>query len=333
MLALDANGQSVSDPVASDGSGNYVLTDVPAGSWTVEFFPDQGCGGVATGEAFQFYAGRSTPASADLVTVVADETTKGIDATLAEAAQITGNVTDVSGNTLPGVCAVLEDTSGRPVLRQLTNQRGDYFLDQLPAGQFILQFVADGCVGAAERYAAQYYPGAATRSGASTITLSPGDLRGGLDAVLAPAPGGGDKNPWPPPPAGGGGSSGGGSSSRSTPRRAHIVLLAGSRQGYLVDHRGRLHLRLRCERPGPTCAGSIKLALLARGARRTGRIVGYKAFRLRADRRGHTILVRVRTKRPRLRLLIHLHEQAGSQVITTVRVRYPRAVKRRGSGR
>jgi hypothetical protein len=330
VLALDANGQSVTDPAASNGSGNYVLGNAPAGQWTVEFFPDEGCNGAVTAEAFQFYAGSSTRAGATPVTVVAGQTTGGIDATMAEAAQITGSVTDTAGGALSGICVILEDTAGRPVLRQLTDPRGLYTLDRLPAGQFIVEFVADGCVGAAERYASQYYPDAASRSGAVTITLHPGDRQDGLDAALAPAPGGGGKPPSPPP-AGGGGSSGGGSSSGGVSlsgpahRRAHIVLLAGPRRGYPVDRHGRLRLRLRCERSGPTCRGSIKLALLARGARRTGRMVGHRAFRLRADGRGHSVLVRVRKHSTRLHLLIHLHNQTGSQVIATVRLRYARA--------
>jgi hypothetical protein len=328
VLALDANGQSVADPAASDGSGNYVLGKVPAGNWTVEFFPDEGCNGAATGEAFQFYPGSSTRTSATPVSVLAGQTTGGIDATLAEGAEIAGSVTDTAGNALSGICVILEDTAGRPVLRQLTDPAGLYTLDQLPAGEFIVEFAADGCVGWSEPYAAQYYPGAPSSSGASTLTLRPGYLQGHVDAAMAASAGGGGDSGGPPPLGPGGKSNGGRGSSGGVAGRAHIVLLAGPRRGYRVDRRHRLHLPVRCERHGPKCTGSIKLAIPALGARRTEATIGRKAFKLPADGRRHTLLVRVRRHRSRLRLLIHLRKQAGSQVIAALRIQYARSVQR-----
>jgi hypothetical protein len=334
VLALDATGQAKSEPAATDGAGNYVLDGVPSGTWTVEFTPDGGCNGQTTSEAFQFWNAKSTLYAADRVTVTSGGVVPGVDATMEPAAQIAGNVTDQAGTALFGVCVILEDTAGQPVLRQLTDQNGHYVLDQLPKGDFVVQFVDDGCVGAVPHFASQYYPAAASPATATTFTLKPGDHRGYVDVALAPAPS--------PPPGGGGGGGPGpspspSSSSSPTPsgspspfpspfpsrkKHASIALLAGAARGYTVDRRRRLNLPLQCDRGGLKCVGSIHVALPARTPGRAGKTIGHRTFSLPADGRRHTVRVRLKAFRShRLRLSIYLHGSAHPQIRTTARVR------------
>jgi hypothetical protein len=322
VLALDATGQAQSEPAATDGAGNYVLDGVPSGTWTVEFTPDGGCNGQTTSEAFQFWNAKSTLYAADRVTVTSAGVVPGVDATMELAAQIAGNVTDQAGTALVGVCAILEDTAGQPVLHQLTDQNGHYVLDQLPKGDFVVQFVDDGCVGAGAHFASQYYPAAASPATATTFTLKPGDHRSPVDVALAPAPspppgggGGGGPGPPPPPPPPPTGSP-------SRKKHASIALLAGAPRGYRVDRRRRLHLPLQCDRGGLKCVGSIHVALPARTRGRAAKTIGHRTFSLPADGRRHTVRVRLKAFRShRLRLSIYLHGSAHPQIRTTVRVR------------
>lgn len=192
VLVLDSSGQSVAS-AASGAGGGYVVGDVPAGSWRVEFLPDGGCIGADSDQAFQYYANAGTPASATPVIVSAGHTTSGVDATLAAASTIEGTVTSRSGQPISGVCALLEDTAGRPVLRQPSDRNGNYALGQLPSGRFVVQFVDDGCVGRANRYASSYDSGASTLATARVLVLGAGQELTGIDAALAPLAS-------PPPP-------------------------------------------------------------------------------------------------------------------------------------
>jgi hypothetical protein len=121
------------------------------------------------------------------VTVTGGQTTAAIDATLATGALVSGSVTDSSGVALPGVCTLLEDTAGNPVVRQPTDASGNYEIDQLPAGRFILQFVDDRCVGRAPRYAPAFL-GGATQATATLLELRAGQIAGRLDVTLDPLP-------------------------------------------------------------------------------------------------------------------------------------------------
>jgi hypothetical protein len=187
VLVLDGEGQAIASG-ASTANGNYTVESVPPGNWTVEFIPDEGCAGVETGQAFQFYSDQSTRYTASQVTVIAGQTTTGIDAQLVLAAKITGTVGEPAGKPLFGVCVVLDDTSGRQVLRQLTNPAGEYSLSQLPPGGYLVQFLDEGCVGASPSFAPQFYPGVSELASATEIMLTPDDTVNGIDATLQPLP-------------------------------------------------------------------------------------------------------------------------------------------------
>ncbi len=273
---LDPAGQSIA-MTATDGTGSYVVDGVPAGHWTVEFVPDDGCLGADTADAFQYYSGAPTPGTATPVMVTAGQMTTGIDAVLATGAIISGTVTDPSGNALPGVCVLLEDTSGAPVVRQPTDTGGNYEIDQLPAGHFILQFVDDGCVGRAPGHSSTFL-GGSTPATATVLDLGTGQIVGELDAMLDPLPsgsgsGGGESTTGPvtikpvAPP-------GAPRNRRSGPRAvASLLRAAGGR--WRVDARRRLHLGLRCSAGGPVCRVNVAVSRVRR--RGTRLVAGARA--------------------------------------------------------
>jgi hypothetical protein len=299
VLVLDATGQEVAS-AASDDNGDYIVDQVPPGSWTVEFDPDNGCLSDHTAQAIQYYRDASTPATATAVSVSAGETTSGIDGALVMGATITGTVRDGGLSALSGVCVVLEDTAGRPVVRQPTDTDGDYKLTQLPPGRFILQLVDDDCAGRPERYAPVYYPDASTPSDAQVIALQAGQVVGPTDATLTRLP----SSAGTAPVASTGTSTGtSGKAGTPTPgaktspspkarRKAVISLLAVAGGRWTVDGRQRLHLRLLCAAGGPACAVTVTVRrpLIQAGRIRGGRRVGLRTLTVRA---GHAVAIRV----------------------------------------
>jgi hypothetical protein len=354
VLVLDATGQAVAS-AASDDNGAYTVDQVPPGSWTVEFVSDNGCLGGDTGEAIQYYRGAGTPATATPVSVSTGATTSGIDGALVAGATVAGTVRDGGLSALSGVCVVVEDTAGRPVLRQPTDPDGDYRLTQLPPGKFILEFVDDDCAGQPEQYAPSYYPDASTPSDAQVIDLHAGQLVGRTDAILTrlSSSAGGTAGTGPTttgtatgtstgtstgtatgtsPKAGGRAS---GSPTRRSPkahRAALISLLAVAGRRWTVDGHQRLHLRLRCAAGGPACAVTVTVRrpLKHAGRIRGGRRVGSRALKVRA---GRSAAIRVALHGVRAgRLWISLRLRGQKTATTTVLpVRWEPRVRRGAS--
>ena len=334
VLVLDAHGQAVT-AAATDSAGDYTAGGVPAGSWTVEFLPDNGCVGSDTADAFQYYAGAATPGTATPVTVTAGHTTPGIDATLTAGATVKGSVQSVAGQPLPGVCVLLEDGAGNPVVRQPTDTDGGYTIDQIPAGRFTLRFVDDGCVGRTARYASSYLGGSSTLAGATMLDLGAGEVAGRLNATLdALAPSGTTGSTGTT----GTGTPGAGGPGRTVPTapgsppgpaahahaRAIVTLLAAAGGRWTVDRRGRLHLRLRCAPRGPSCRVT---AVASRVRRRGPRLIageraGARTLTIRAGRT-RTALIPLRGVHAGPLYLVVRGGDGRVMVRTVVSVRWP----------
>jgi hypothetical protein len=354
VLVLDATGQAVAS-AASDDNGAYTVDQVPPGSWTVEFVPDDGCLGGDTAEAIQYYSRSSTPATATPVSVSAGEATSGIDGALVAGATIGGTVRDGGLSALSGVCVVLEDTAGRPVLRRPTDTDGNYRLTQLPPGQFILEFLDDDCAGQPEQYAPSYYPDASTPSDAQVIELHAGQLVGRMDVTLTRLSSsiGGTAGTGPTTTGAATGTSTGtstgtatGTSSKGgagapgspTPPspKAHptalISLLAVAGGRWTVDGHQRLHLRLRCAAGGPRCAVTVTVRrpLKHAGRIRGGRRVGSRTLTIRAGRSAATLVALHGVRAGRLWVSIRLRGQKTATT-TVLLVRWEPRVRAVGS--
>jgi sarcosine oxidase gamma subunit len=335
VLVLDATGQAVASAASDgDGDGDYTVEEVPPGSWTVEFDPDDGCLGGQTAQAIQYYSDAGTPATATAVSVSAGETTSGIDGALVTGATITGTIRDGGLSALSGVCVVLEDTAGRPVLRQPTDADGDYTLTQLPPGRFILQFVDDDCAGQAEQYAPIYYPDASTPSDAQVIALQAGQLVGLTDATLTRLSSAGATAGTGQTGASTGtetGTSGKASTPASGPktsaspkarRKAVVSLLAVAGGRWTVDVEQRLHLRLLCAAGGPACVVTVAVRrpVTHAGRVRGGRRVGLRTLTVRAGRSAATRVALHGIRAGRLWVSVRLRGQKiGTTTVLPVR--------------
>jgi hypothetical protein len=175
-------------------SGEYTISGLAPGSYFVVFayFPPLENNTPQPNYVPQAYEAAYTEAAAKKVTVTAGATTSGIDAALQVGGQIAGRVTDAAtGAPLAGagVCALQRplETLGNFGCA-VTGASGEYTISGLAGGGFDVAFFAEGRL-------PQVYNGVQTLSEATIVPVTPGQLSGGINAALAPAP------PQPPEPA------------------------------------------------------------------------------------------------------------------------------------
>ncbi len=125
--------------------GKYVITELPAGKYKVEFsscggdFPLFGITGV--NYANQWYRNHSTRAAANLVVVRPAHITPRIDAALTPGGSIAGQVVyKPSQRPVSFVCVTAFTPDFSAFSFGLTDRRGRYLLDGLSTGQYFVQF-------------------------------------------------------------------------------------------------------------------------------------------------------------------------------------------------
>ena len=122
--------------VKTNGSGEYELTGLEAGQYKIHFRP-----GELSNYVPQYYSGKSSWQTADLVTVVSGVTTPGIDATLEQGAMIKGVVTAAAtGLPVAGVIVCAFGVSVELVRCAESNGAGSYSIVGLAGGQYEVEF-------------------------------------------------------------------------------------------------------------------------------------------------------------------------------------------------
>jgi hypothetical protein len=173
----------------SGQNGEYTISEVPEGSYIVEFYvPFQG-GGLGDSQsdldyAPQYYDGRVTPAEAEEVAVTAGEATGGVDAAMQPGGKITGVVTDaVTHDQVAGieVCAYRPLEYG-PSRCDATNTDGEYTINPLVSGEYVVEFTAPS--NGPLDYAPQYYSDQASGEQANKVPVTVGETTSGIDAAM-----------------------------------------------------------------------------------------------------------------------------------------------------
>ena len=164
----------------SQPTGAYQLIGVPAGTYVVQFATSECSPGLDY--ATQFYSGAVSGAQATTLTVAAGSTTTGISATMSPGADISGVVTDTSGNWLMGICVYAYSSTG---VGQLVGADYYYQITGLPAGSYTVAFFT-GCGQYPPDVAYQYYNDAGSPTLATPVGLTTGQSRTGIDAVMGP---------------------------------------------------------------------------------------------------------------------------------------------------
>lgn len=167
------------DTVLTDSSGAYQLPVRAGDPYRVMFSI---CGYATNSGNFltQYYNGQSDPAQATLVSADQGQTTGGIDAALQVGGQITGTVTDSSGQPVAGVCASTAGPSGES--SQPSDASGHYVIQDLASGTAKVLF--HECDNGAANWADQWYNDKPDEASADPVTVTAGQVTTGIDAAM-----------------------------------------------------------------------------------------------------------------------------------------------------
>lgn len=185
-----AGYEGVINCARSEGKeGEYDVHSLPTGSYTLEFYVEGSPNYVR-----QYYPGRAAPAEAEAVAVVAGATRSGLDATMQQGIQITGEITEAgSGGPVKwvGVCAWRPSTETRVVCTG-SEPDGTYSIAGLPPGSYVVGFAVDskedGLDLHPDGYVRQYYDHKATFAAADLVGGPVSAVYAGIDATLTQGP-------------------------------------------------------------------------------------------------------------------------------------------------
>lgn len=160
--------------VNTNADGTYRIPGLPSGSYTAQF----GCH-TPGNYLMEWYDNKPSPFTADPVIVVEGSETSGIDAALTAAGHITGTVTDETGAPIYAVCV----TAYGPLdyYQVATAETGEYYIDQLPAGDYRMFF--EDCVHIT--HASEWYDDKPNIAAADPVAVVGGQTTSGVDIELA----------------------------------------------------------------------------------------------------------------------------------------------------
>ena len=135
VRVLDLYNANIADAY-TDSSGNYTISGLTPGNYRV-YFDNNGM------DYFpEWYDDQGSYAAADTVVVVTSTTTADINAQLAPAGRISGQVTNAAYASIEGIWVVAYTTAGDDLVQSLTDASGNYALTGLPAGSYKVVFDA-----------------------------------------------------------------------------------------------------------------------------------------------------------------------------------------------
>jgi 5-hydroxyisourate hydrolase-like protein (transthyretin family) len=163
----------------TNADGTYDIGGLPAGKWRVGFVDHEGT------YLSEYYDDVTDFGQATDLAVTAGDATTGIDAELADAAHVTGTVTDEQGHPLEGIFVALralEDGHWSYFGDAETAADGTYAMNGLrPGTNYRVSFESQG------DWAPEYWDDSTTIDAGTPVTLTNGQTLAGVDAELAPA--------------------------------------------------------------------------------------------------------------------------------------------------
>ncbi len=166
-------------------AGEYKVTGLPAGSYTVEFYPESGFG---LNFVPQYYEDAALLSEAKKVPVTEGTNTPGINAKLQEGGKISGTVTDaVTHKPLAKARIWAYETGGGEEGFEIfaeTNASGEYTILGLASGTYRIEFEGPG--ESADEYITQYYSNEPSLASANLVTANQGSTTPGINAALLP---------------------------------------------------------------------------------------------------------------------------------------------------
>jgi hypothetical protein len=172
VLASDSDGALAASTTTGE-DGTYTLNGLAAGSYTVQFEPQD------DPYLSQYYQNASSLEGATQVSVTPGASKSGVNASLSPSASLSGAVTGPSGEAIGGVEVSVLSSDG--LLRTTTSAaNGGYGFTGLPAGQYTVHFEPpeNNVIG-------EYYNGLPNAEGATPVVLEGGQSKEGVSVSLA----------------------------------------------------------------------------------------------------------------------------------------------------
>jgi hypothetical protein len=169
----------------TDSGGRYTVAGLATGKYTVGFSSGPGGNYIA-----QFYDGKSSIGSADLVAVTAGSSTPGIDAALSPVlppvttvtGSISGTVTNAAtGGAVAGIDVTVYSSVGSATTATTTDGAGRYTISGLAPGTCLVGFAGTGFV-------TQFYNGKSTLASANPLSIRAASITTGINAAMVSAP-------------------------------------------------------------------------------------------------------------------------------------------------
>lgn len=163
----------------TDADGNYSIVGLAPGAYRIQFQPPYG-----DSHASQFWKHATTFDKGTPITVGANTAATGINATLTQGSTISGTVTDASTSLPIDTPAVeVETPSGTYVAEGFGDSSGNYTVNNLPVGTFVVKF--EGTLDVA--YTPSWWKNATKISAATRIKVTAGSAITGIDGAVARA--------------------------------------------------------------------------------------------------------------------------------------------------
>ena len=185
VYASNGSGATPVKVACTSNAGRYTIAALPVGSYYVGF--NEGNAGLCSATAYQpqFYNGKSSLASSDVVSVTAGSTTSSIDAAMQVGGQISGTVTDATSSSPVQNVEVDVYTStssgSTPADTVCTASDGTYTVSGLATGSYYVGFKS-GC--GASNYAPQFYNGKSSLAGSDVVSVTAGSTTSSIDAAM-----------------------------------------------------------------------------------------------------------------------------------------------------
>ncbi len=165
----------------TDLTGDYLLSGLAPGTYMVSFSDNAGT------YLSEYYDGSPTDVGATPVTVAAEETVPGINASMELAGRITGTVTELAGggplfDIQVAVYEIGADPTSPPYAWTLTDADGFYDIGGLPTGLYRVMFTDW-----TQMYAPEFYNGAFSFGAATPVVVTEPDTTSLIDAALSNA--------------------------------------------------------------------------------------------------------------------------------------------------
>jgi hypothetical protein len=180
-VAAQSTGPGISQAsVPTNGSGEYTITGLRAGSYKIFFSPCFGDGSYVT----EYWNDKRNFQDANTVTLAAGETRDDVHAALQPGASIGGVVTNSGGQTVGNVCVFAQSAPGGGGFHQaVTNGQGEYRLRGLPPDSYRIQFSACGGP-SAPNVVTEYWNDKPDLNSADPVSVTVGQQRNDISPVL-----------------------------------------------------------------------------------------------------------------------------------------------------